>query len=218
MDKAGNQTACYIQDLDQLDHFSVYNEEKECKVIKGLCQYKREPKWQGNRTFTDALLDVREEAKINYAAVIYPSDNMSQLHRTIRSLDAQELAPRKIIIIADTKYAKDIINWCRSNVQTKWTVVDRLTKEDCRDLALQRFKEFHFLAFFHAGYEVPPDKFQNLDVKINDEYLRFTFVDGDENGNGLILSQPIYKLHIMTAANLINFLKSRGLWIKFYNI
>jgi len=218
LDKNENQEACYIQDLDQLDHFTASEEGREYIIIKGLCQYRREPQWQGERTFVDALIDVRKEVEINYAAVIYPTECMESLYRTIASLDAQELAPRKLIIIANTKYTQEIINWCHDNVQTNWTVVDRKTNEDCRDMMLRKFKEYHFMAFFHAGYEIPPDKFKKLDIAINEKYLRFTMIDGDEDGNGLILSQPMYQTYITTAENLVKLLKLTKKWIRFTEI
>jgi hypothetical protein len=97
-DNDKNQVGCYIQNTDNLDTFVEYKQDKSHLVIKGLCQYKREAKWQGNKTFIDALVDVREEVKINYAAITEPSQDLELIKKTVSSLDKQAHPPATIYI------------------------------------------------------------------------------------------------------------------------
>lgn len=206
-----------MQDVDRLDYYTVYNNGREHFMIRGLCQYKRDEKWQRSRNFTEALIDVREEVKINYVGVILPSDDFEAITRTARSLESQKHRPARILMVPDKELVPDLIHWSKNNLR-RWTVVNHVGETNPKDYVIQRFRPFHFFSFFNAGYTVDRDVFSTLDVAINDWYTRFSFIDGDEHGNGLTLSQPLYDSYLLTVDALAEELRKGNTWLKFEDI
>lgn len=222
LDKDGNQEACYMHDMNKLRYFTAYDNEKSYFVIKGLCQYKRDDKWQENRAFTDAMIDVRNEAAINYIAVIRPTKDIEAIKKTALSLSGQLHKPQLIVLVCEPdilKSSNKIVEWCKLNLKTKWSVLEPTNNSATEDVVMTRFRNYHFYAFFNAGYEVDRYKFYSLDCKINDEYLRFSLIEGDEQGNGIVVSRVMYNLYdCLLFKDLVEYIKEKHNSIKFNDL
>ncbi len=199
------QIACRLDKLESLKKHSAeiieaYDNDKEFYVVEGLfCMWCRTEGWAELHKREDLVAVARKEMTIQYHAIVWANDSLDDLEKTIKSLYDSTIRPGKITVIRtmDNQHLPNhmikILNkyWC-----CRWKLDDMVPGED--DSALDhaiKSCSLPYYAVFRAGFEVPSILFEDLNNKIVNDYLKFTVILPNKDGNGLIGSAPIY-MHV----------------------
>jgi len=190
------QTGCLAGALEkfQAQGFAVecFDEnEKQFYVIN-----MRQCRWA--RANLQPLDQVRKEAEISYAAILWWNSGFEDLIYTIKSLVKQSPKPSRITIInaqgLEPRYVdkciREYMGGIPFNIVYAFETGDR---ENCLEVAYRDCKLPIFMSF-DAGYEVPPDFAHTIDIAVNDKLTHFCMVLPDEDGNGLVGLTLLYSL------------------------
>ena len=169
-----------------------------------LCNLYRNDSWGANTMVaTDKLMDVaRQEVSLKVDALIY-ADTESSLYdvkTTIYSLLLQNPLPNKIVILKhnDVFEVTDIISMLRDlDMQgVPWSVMDCAADLELPALVDDAVRNLNgmYYAVFTAGAEIRRDFLNRLDRAYNDECKSFLMIEGDTEGNGIVLNTYMHKL------------------------
>jgi hypothetical protein len=200
------QINCKIGQLDVLTDagastVQVTEDDKTFFIIHDVfCMYWRDKGWLSDRRhLNDEKLKsiARKEMRIHYEAIIYANDSLADLQVTVESLKNQSIPPKRITVIRynDNRLRPpQIVQYLQTLENIAWANANRINDgRDLDSLIHSASTNEPIAAVFNAGFVVPDGLFEELDIKVNDQYLRFALILPNSSGNGMILSTYIFK-------------------------
>jgi hypothetical protein len=197
------QTGCQLHKLDEhrqqgIDILEVYDDEREFFVINGVkCLSWRPENWQWNNLALEIQKQkIHDEIAIHFHVIVFDNNNLEDIKATLSSLNKQVLPPIKITLIRrpnntlSTHQLADLL----TDSKIPWRLEDiheNLTEEQIIDIIVP-FVKATVYTVFQAGFEVPQTFFDNLNTKINDEFLYFAMLSPNSTNNGLSVVQQIH--------------------------
>jgi hypothetical protein len=134
---------------------------------------------------------------IHYEAIIYANDSLADLQVTVESLKNQSIPPKRITVIRynDNRLRPpQIVQYLQTLENIAWANANRINDgRDLDSLIHSASTNEPIAVVFNAGFVVPDGLFEELDIKVNDQYLRFALILPNSSGNGMILSTYIFK-------------------------
>lgn len=181
---AGNkQTGCRFGLLEQYRDAGVTllegvdENEKEFYLIDRICIYSR------THDSKATILDVLEQSKVNYQAIIFIFDDHTpeDFERTINSITAQSILPKHISAIKSpthktlppkfTKYLeRSGIKWRFENA-----LDPNLAHHDYLDMVIDQVSYPYYLDI-ECGYELPQVFSEQLHHAVNVDFKTFTYL------------------------------------------
>lgn len=197
------QTGCALGKLDKFRSVGVqlveaYDETgKEFYVIEDMfCSWTRPQAWIDAHKDDDLVEVLKQELRIPYQAIIRKTNDLEALGVTLRSLNAQTLKPKNVVVVRGhdgTTRLPDIMRVLTDSLTNiKWNIQAETDEQSRLDDVLVH-SEYPFFGIFNAGFEVPSWLFEDLNSKIYDDLFRFAFLLPNSAGNGLIGQTQIYK-------------------------
>jgi len=158
---------------------NVYDNQQEFFVINGMkCHHKRNVSWSKKVKKNKWKERVYEENRIKYQAIIFATNEMSDIMTTVESLLSQDIPPQHITAVRKlgnsiypitiSKYLHDLgIPWSLSNI-----VDSTLSPLDIVDSVLSA-RAYPYYSVFNAGIVVPQNLFTSVNEQIYEHNLRF---------------------------------------------
>lgn len=202
------QTGCSLNKIQPMvdagcELVEAYDADgKEFYVIKNMiCHWFRSKRWSKYRktkTVQSMSKSIRKEMRIKYGIIVIASNDVSELKTTLTSIKKQTLKPSQISVVRhitttvrSPEIMKIIAEYCPGipwDIRNEYD--DSITNGVIHDAIRNIIHPYY--AIFKAGIKIPKSMFQQLDVAINDDLMRFGVILPDKNGNGMIGSTAIY--------------------------
>lgn len=196
------QTGCDLGILDQyrelgVDVLECYDEDAEFNVVYGrTCPYKRSKQWKEH--YGDEYLNRLDlETKLPYHVVIFATNDMRDLDKTIKSIEAQQLKPALVTVVREkgnTIRPQVIVNRLKETELIHRTVnhLIRMSRDKALNL-LFKSNKLPYYAVFNSGYEIPSDFLQTINDYVIKRLGQFAAIVPDEDGNGLVIPSSVHE-------------------------
>lgn len=203
------QVGCCMREMEDASYFPAYEGNREYRVYKRLCQFKRGEDWYPDRDLLDKIDLVRGETQIRYNVFIETSPIFDNFGQALRTINRQTLQPEKIVGVdfnkqGDTNYG--IMSMTK--LKAKWSLQEFMeTPADWRDNVMVQHKS-QFYVFIKPPLILPKNYFEMLSYKINFEDLRFGCIEGD---GILIFPNGLYQMRPLPLRELLTEIEALGL-------
>lgn len=203
------QTGCAMRDMADTQWFPAYAGNREYRVFKRLCQFKRNNYWQPDASIDDKVDLVREETKIRYNVFIETSPTLDHFGQALFTINKQTLQPEKIVGVdfnrqGDANYGV----MSMTKLKAKWSLQEFVDiPTDWRDNVMIQHKS-QFYVFIKPPIILPNDFFEVLSHQINFEELRFGCIEGD---GLLIFPHGLYQLRPLPIREILKEIELLGL-------
>lgn len=200
------QTGCQFGRIEKFRERGVgvkecYDDDKEFFVVETLCNlhrhrdgpwYVRNPSWDRKRV---AREEVRQEVDV---VMVMTGHTVEQVKTTVDSLLRQTLLPLRVTVSVnqDGIPLRDVRavlpgDWIAQVVRERRKDGGRVSRERCIDNAVYDSKAA-FYAVFTPGFVVPPDFVASIDRAVNDDLMRFSLLEPDEDGQGMVVQTYLH--------------------------
>jgi len=184
-----------LEDMD--DH-------KCFKIIDCVCHYWRPSTWHESATSDEelaALVDAaRREMMLDADIIVYcgPNTTFDEIACTVDSIKKMSIQPIRIYFANDhMERPGKFTLWVQENVELKWRVESVLTEYDNFLRAIDAVSDkcqSRFVSVFRAGFQVPPNFLQELDIALHDRLERFVYLTPIDDLNGTTFIRNIHSL------------------------
>jgi hypothetical protein len=210
------QVGCVLGRLDiykaQGVHISrelVETTDREYYVINDrYCMACRNDKWLNSLPEgTDHVEEMEKEMAIRCQIIVFSNNNLSDVHKTVESIERQTLKAAKITIAdrpenssayddkpeARAEYVKSILAKI-NHIETPYEVrsfTEEFHDGKCIDLCVENAQPQYYCVV-QAGYELPETMLEDVNHFVNKQIVQFSLIAADEHNNFMVVPHSVH--------------------------
>lgn len=199
----GVQNDCHMDKIElfRKQEAEIFIDGNHYKIMNRICNGRRTDKWVKANNLPNNIQTMKErvieETKLQYDIVIFSEKNLSNLLNTFSCFEQQEILPNNVVIVnRDGDHKPAELMSALGKRTLPWRVINDLLGRNINSQLDSLFKrgllKSQIYCVCHAGWSPPLDLFSNLNDWVADEMGRFSLVEPDKNGNGLMVPKYVH--------------------------